>query len=52
MSFRGRVLPDKLQRRIRELRAEYSLRRTARSVGVAVNTVRKYDKSVLRSQAS
>ena len=42
MAARGKPLPFDLRKQIKELRAEASLRKVAASVGVSVNTVRKY----------
>lgn len=44
MTNRGRPLPFSLREQIKQLRAEKSLREVAAALGVAVNTVRKYEK--------
>ena len=45
MAQRGKRLEPELQRRIANLSALLSIRRTAREVGVAPNTVRKYSEN-------
>lgn len=48
MAQRGKPIPASLQQRIASLAALLSVRRTAREVGVAPNTVRKYSETPAR----
>lgn len=48
MAERGKPIPVKTRLEIKERKGEESLRATARGLKVSVNTVRKYNGSLIR----